>query len=169
MKTTIYFYIGIVIVGIVSAVSIFSSMPADTWKDHRTESAGVASPDEIDEKMDCLSKGGTWDYASCKFEPESDDFTAIEEQLSCVDCFEENKELVEAFKEKYSEFGIIEYNDSNGIPYKYSAKTSNRDVELILGLDRNVLRSFEKDTDDSICTIINPFPRDVFDYCPPKW
>ena len=169
MKTVIYFYIGIVIVGIVSAVAIFSSMPEDAWKDHRTEFARVASPDGIDEKMDCLSKGGKWDYASCKFEPESDNSTAVKNHLSCEGCLEENKELVEAFKEKYFEFGIIEYNDSNGIPYKYSAKTSNRDVELILGLDRNVLRSFEKYTDDSICTIINPFPRDVFDYCPPKW
>ena len=50
---------------VIAAVAIFSSVSPDTWKDHRTEFVGVAPPDEIDKKMDCLSKGGTWDYTSC--------------------------------------------------------------------------------------------------------
>lgn len=58
MKNTIYYYIGIIIVGVISTIVIFSSIPADTWKDQRTEFTGVAPPDEIDEKMDCLSRGG---------------------------------------------------------------------------------------------------------------
>ena len=68
MKNTIYYYIGIIIAGIIASIVIFSSMSPDTWKDHRTEFTGVASPDEINEKMDCLSKGGVWQYASCSVE-----------------------------------------------------------------------------------------------------
>lgn len=61
----IYYYIGIVLAGVIGAVIIFSSISSDTWSDHRTEFTGVAPPDEIDEKMDCLSRGGTWEYTSC--------------------------------------------------------------------------------------------------------
>lgn len=68
MKNAIYYYIGIVIVGAFFTVFMFSSMPSDTWKDQRTEFVGVASPDELDEKIDCLSKGGVWDYTSCDFD-----------------------------------------------------------------------------------------------------
>ena len=79
MKTTIYYYIGIIIIGVISAVVIFSSMPADTWKDYRTEFTGVAPPDEMDEKIDCLSKGGIWDNTSCNFESESNESSLQEE------------------------------------------------------------------------------------------
>lgn len=65
MKTRIYYYIGIIIVGIIGTVVIFSSMPSDTWRDHRTGFVGVSTPDEINEKIDCLSRGGVWDHTSC--------------------------------------------------------------------------------------------------------
>ena len=73
------------------------------------------------------------------------------------------------FKEKYSDYGITEYPDSKGIPWKYSSETSNRNVELILGKERVILRSFDTSNDDLVCTIVNPFPKDIEDYCPPKW
>ncbi len=72
MKTIIIF--GIVITGIIGAVAVFASMPSDTWRDHRTELIGVASPDELNEKIDCLSKGGVWDYASCNFYEKSEHY-----------------------------------------------------------------------------------------------
>lgn len=56
MKTTLV--IGILIGGMVGAVAIFASIPSETWKDHRTGFTGVASPDEISEKTDCMSRGG---------------------------------------------------------------------------------------------------------------
>jgi hypothetical protein len=74
MKTSDYYYIGIVIVGVVSALVIFASMPSDTWRDHRTEFVGVASPDELNEKIDCLSKGGVWDYTSCNFKAKGEHY-----------------------------------------------------------------------------------------------
>lgn len=52
-------------IAIMAAIAIFGSMPPDTWKDHRTEFTGIAPPDEIDEKMDCLSHGGTREYTNC--------------------------------------------------------------------------------------------------------
>ena len=60
--------IGIIVVGIIGSIVIFSSMSQDMWKDHRTEFTGVAPPDEIDEKTDCLSKGGLWTGNSCSVE-----------------------------------------------------------------------------------------------------
>ena len=66
--------LGVIIVGIIGSIAIFASIPADTWKDQRTEFVGVAPPDEIDEKIDCLSKGGTWDYTSCDFEYADESF-----------------------------------------------------------------------------------------------
>ena len=69
MKTIIV--IVIIIASTVSAVLIFSSIPSEMWKDHRTEFVGVFPPDELDEKIECLSKGGIWEYTSCSFkEPE---------------------------------------------------------------------------------------------------
>jgi len=66
--------IGIVIVGIVGAIAVFASMPSDTWKDHRTDFAGVASSDELNEQVNCLSAGGVWNYASCKFNGKSEHY-----------------------------------------------------------------------------------------------
>ncbi|MCV0373333.1 MAG: thermonuclease family protein [Nitrosarchaeum sp.] len=51
--------------GVVAISVIFASMPPDIWKDHRTGFTGVAPPDEIDEKIDCLSRGGVWEHTSC--------------------------------------------------------------------------------------------------------
>ena len=65
MNTTLS--IGIIVAGIIGSVVIFSSMSQDMWNDHRTETIGV-TPDEIDEKINCLSKGGVWQYTSCSFE-----------------------------------------------------------------------------------------------------
>ena len=66
MKTIII--IAIIIVGTLSAVFIFSTIPSDIWTDQRTDFTGVSPPGELDEKIDCLSKGGVWDYTSCNFE-----------------------------------------------------------------------------------------------------
>ena len=59
--------IGVVIAGAIAAIAIFVSITPETWQDQRTDFAGVAPPDENKERIDCLSKGGTWDYASCSF------------------------------------------------------------------------------------------------------
>jgi len=84
MKITIYYYIGIIIVGIISTAVIFSSVPEDTWSDHRTGIIGVAPPDEINEKIDCLSRGGVWEHTSCSVdEPEPEPIYTITE----VHCF----------------------------------------------------------------------------------
>ena len=53
--------IGIVIVGAVGAITIFASIPSETWQDDRTGFTGVPLPDENKEKIDCLSRGGLWD------------------------------------------------------------------------------------------------------------
>ena len=81
----------------------------------------------------------------------------------------EIQEVITTFSEKYSEYGITEFPDSNGVPWKYTAETGNRDVELILGKDRVILRAYDKENGDATCTIVNPFPKDVLDNCPPKW
>lgn len=59
---------GIVIAGAIFAFFMFLSMPSDTWKDWRTGLTGVAPPDEINEKIDCLSRGGVWEHISCSIE-----------------------------------------------------------------------------------------------------
>ena len=59
--------IGIIIIGIIGTVAVFTSMPSDTWKDNRTGFIGVSSPDENKDKIDCLSRGGIWDN-SCSIE-----------------------------------------------------------------------------------------------------
>ena len=78
-------------------------------------------------------------------------------------------ELIETFKEKYSDYEIIEYPDSKGITWKYSVNTVSSDVELIFGSERTILRSYGTTDGDLICTVINPFPKDIMDSCPPKW
>ena len=60
--------IGVIVAGIIGSIVIFSSISQDMWKDHRTEFTGVAPPSEIDEKIDCLSKGGLWTGNSCSVE-----------------------------------------------------------------------------------------------------
>ncbi|MFB5621169.1 MAG: thermonuclease family protein, partial [Nitrosopumilus sp.] len=57
--------IGIVIAGIIGSIAIFTSLTSDTWQDKRVDIIGVAPPDENKEKIDCLSNGGTWEFASC--------------------------------------------------------------------------------------------------------
>ena len=66
--------LAVIIVGIIGSIAVFASMSPDTLQDSRTEFTGVAPPDEIDEKIDCLSSGGTWDYTSCDFEYADDPF-----------------------------------------------------------------------------------------------
>lgn len=63
--------IGIMIIGVIGTITIFSSLPLSTWQDHRTDNLGVASPDEISKKIDCLSNGGTWEFTSCSIEKQN--------------------------------------------------------------------------------------------------
>lgn len=77
------------------------------------------------------------------------------------------KELIETFKEKYSDREITEFPDSNGVPYKYVAHTKNIDVELLLEKDRVVLKAWNDDS--ALCIVSNPIPRDILDNCPLKW
>ena len=79
----------------------------------------------------------------------------------------ESKELVKTFTEKYSQYEITEFPDSNQNIWKYSVDTGDKQVELIFGKERTVLRAF--DDSQGICTVINPFPQDIIDNCPPKW
>ncbi len=79
------------------------------------------------------------------------------------------EKVIDTFKEKYSDYGVTEYPDSNGIPWKYTAKANSADVELILGDDRVILRSYDAPDGNMICMVVNPFPSDVLDWCPPKW
>lgn len=51
-----------------------------------------------------------------------------------------SKSIIDTFKEKYSDYEIIEYLDSKGFVWKYTVKTSNNDVEIIFGDDRTILR-----------------------------
>ena len=80
-----------------------------------------------------------------------------------------SSELIDTFKEKYSNYEIMEYTDSQEIPWKYSVSTGSSDVELIFGDERTILRSYGTPDGDLICTVINPFPKDILDSCPPKW
>ena len=61
--------IGIVLAGIIGGIAIFASIDSETWQDKRVGTIGVASPDEIDEKINCMSKSGVWDGASCNAKP----------------------------------------------------------------------------------------------------
>ena len=76
-------------------------------------------------------------------------------------------ELIETFKEKYSEHKITEYPDSKGVPYKYVADTEYNTVELILERDRVILKAWKQN--DALCIVSNPIPRDILDNCPLKW
>ena len=58
MKVSII--IGTMIVGVIGIIAVFASMPSDTWQDNRTGFTGVSLPDENNEKIDCLSRGGLW-------------------------------------------------------------------------------------------------------------
>ena len=77
-------------------------------------------------------------------------------------------ELVETFKEKYSDREITEFPDSRGVPYKYSAKNGDNYVDLILEKDRVVLKAWSDDG-NTLCIVSNPLPRDIRDNCPLKW
>ncbi len=79
----------------------------------------------------------------------------------------EIEELVDTFKEKYSNYKITEFPDSKGIPYKYSAHVSNGEVDLIFEKDRILLRAWIND--EPLCIVSNPFPRDILNNCPLKW
>ena len=83
--------------------------------------------------------------------------------------YSSDENMVDAFKEKYSDYEITEYPNSKGVPWKYTANIGNKDVEIIFGENRTILRSYETPDKNLVCTIVNPFPKDVFDYCPPKW
>jgi len=78
----------------------------------------------------------------------------------------QKEELIQTFKEKYSQYKITEYPDSKGIPYKYHAD-SGYGVELLFGKDRIVLKAWNNDGVQ--CIVSNPFPRDILDNCPLKW
>lgn len=92
MVTSTYYFVGIIVTVVIAAVAIFASIPTDTWKDKRTEFTGVAPPDENNQKIDCLSKGGIWDGTSCNYEeiPEFVD-DSFEESFEEID---QSKELV---------------------------------------------------------------------------
>lgn len=79
-------------------------------------------------------------------------------------------DLIEAFTEKYSNHGLKTDPDSTGIPYRYTATTNyNSHVELLLAKDRVILREIGTVDGDTICIVVNPFPRDIWDTCPSKW
>lgn len=77
------------------------------------------------------------------------------------------EELIDTFKEKYSDYEIMEFPDSKGVPYKYSVKTNYGEVELILEKDRVVLKAWSND--EPVCIVSNPIPRDILNNCPSKW
>ena len=76
-------------------------------------------------------------------------------------------ELIETFKEKYSDRKITEHLDSKGIPYRYVAYTTSNTVELLFGKDRVVLKGWNDD--GALCIVSNPVPRDILNNCPLKW
>ncbi|RDJ30991.1 MAG: thermonuclease family protein [Crenarchaeota archaeon] len=49
--------------------SNFAQTTQDTFTDSRTGFSGVAPPDEQNQKIECLSLGGTWSGASCTYPP----------------------------------------------------------------------------------------------------
>ncbi|WP_428326450.1 hypothetical protein [Nitrosopumilus sp.] len=96
------------------------------------------------------------------------------ELRSSYDLLEDEKvqvdEIINAFQERYSNEGVKEDLDSNGIPYRYIAITNyNSQVELLLGEDRVILRQIGTSDSDTICVVIDPHPKDVWDTCPSKW
>ena len=78
------------------------------------------------------------------------------------------EDLIETFKEKYSDREIVEIPDSKGVPYKYIARADGtNDVELLLERDRVVLKAWRDD--DVRCIVSDPMPRDILNNCPLKW
>lgn len=57
--------IGIVIAGIIGAIAVFASISPSTWQDNRTTYQGDTKPDEMSQKIDCLSNGGLLTGNSC--------------------------------------------------------------------------------------------------------
>lgn len=76
-------------------------------------------------------------------------------------------ELIQTFKEKYSQHEITEDLDSKGVPYRYTAKTSSSEIELLLEKYRVVLKAWKGN--DALCIVSNPVPRDITDNCTLKW
>ena len=58
----------IIIAGVIGTVAVFASISPSTWQDNRTTFQGDTKPDEISEKIDCLSQGGLWTGNSCSVE-----------------------------------------------------------------------------------------------------
>lgn len=79
------------------------------------------------------------------------------------------EDLIETFKEKYSNYDIMKFPDSKGVPYKYSVKTNYADVELIIEKDRVLLRAFDLPEGEPMCIVSNPIPSDILNNCPIKW
>jgi len=79
----------------------------------------------------------------------------------------QKEELIQTFKEKYSQYEISEFPDSKGIPYKYVVHTENNEIELLLEKDRVVLKAWKDE--NALCIVSNPIPRDILDNCPLKW
>ena len=146
MKNAIYYYIGIIIVGVISTVVIFSSMPADTWRDSRTEFTGVAPPDEIDEKIDCLSRGGVWQKTSCSIiepEPSKTDSGWRTDEDYCSEWCDQNElydlgctQSILAHLAKYSnlldeDFDGVYWIDWIGLPEGISQKKFEECVDII--------------------------------------
>ena len=77
------YYIGIVIAGVIGAVTVFASISPSTWQDTRTTYQGDTRPDEVSEKIDCLSKGGLWTGNSCSV-PDRDPPKVIECTGKCI-------------------------------------------------------------------------------------
>jgi len=75
--------IGIIITGVIGAITIFASISSSTWQDSRTTFQGDTKPDENKEKIDCLSKGGLWTGNSCSV-PDYDVPKVIECTGNCI-------------------------------------------------------------------------------------
>ena len=76
-------FVGIIIVGVIGTVAVFASISPSTWQDARTTFQGDTRPDEISEKIDCLSKGGLWTGNSCSV-PDFDAHKVIECTGKCI-------------------------------------------------------------------------------------
>ena len=75
--------IGIIIAGVIGAVTVFASISPSTWQDNRTTFQGDTRPDEVSEKIDCLSQGGLWTGNSCSV-PDRDPPKVIECTGKCI-------------------------------------------------------------------------------------
>ena len=77
------------------------------------------------------------------------------------------EKLIQTFKEKYHGYEIIEFPDSKGVPYKYSATLRNGQADLIIEKDRVFLKVWINERPS--CMVSDPLPRDILDNCPMKW